>query len=316
MSELRKPSVGPASPTQRRPSMDASRSRPRLEAHAGELEASGLYRVLRKVVPRPVRQEAPSGDGTRRTALILDTETTGLDPTTDEIVELGMIAVDYDGAGLHDVRAVFEGLREPSGPIPPNIETLTGLKREMLLGRRIDSDEVSTFAERADIVVAHNAEFDHAFCERQFPALARMRWACSYHDIDWKAYGAENSRLSSILATVGLFHDGHRALADCQALVEVLAADRWLGRDRTPFGQLLTAADTQRVEIVAVGQTYEWRDRLKARGYRWSSGENGKPKGWTVRLERSDADREIIWLSATVYARDGAPIVRDVRWRS
>ena len=55
-------------------------------AHA--LEKSGNYRVLRRLVPRDVFTLVPA-DQQIKVGVIFDVETTGLDPKTDEMIELG-----------------------------------------------------------------------------------------------------------------------------------------------------------------------------------------------------------------------------------
>ena len=60
------------------------------EEMASALEASGDYRVLRRLQPRMFKPDfIPSA----RLALYVDVETTGLDPRQDEIIELGHGAV-------------------------------------------------------------------------------------------------------------------------------------------------------------------------------------------------------------------------------
>lgn len=64
-----------------------------LEAMATALEASGEYRVLRKLKNRPPQVE-PNAQGLR-TGLFVDVETTGLDPRHDEIIKLAMTRFYY-----------------------------------------------------------------------------------------------------------------------------------------------------------------------------------------------------------------------------
>ncbi|MBS0362186.1 MAG: 3'-5' exonuclease, partial [Proteobacteria bacterium] len=60
---------------------------------AQALDRSGGYRVLRRLAPLQNR-EAPQGVRTR-TGVFVDTETTGLDPARDEIIELAMVPFTY-----------------------------------------------------------------------------------------------------------------------------------------------------------------------------------------------------------------------------
>jgi len=59
-------------------------------------------------------------------------------------------------------------------------------------------------------------------------ALAAVRpeaWACSATEVEWRKHGFDGSRQGYLLAGVGLFHQAHRAIDDCRALVEILASN-------------------------------------------------------------------------------------------
>jgi DNA polymerase-3 subunit epsilon len=130
-----------------------------LTAMAEALAKSADYRVLRRLVPRETFN--PSIGQNRKTGILLDVETTGLDQRKDEVIELGLVKFDYlpDGR-IASIKNVFSSFNEPSEPIPLEVTALTGITNEMVAGQRIDEAAVSSFAEEAVIVIAHNAGFD------------------------------------------------------------------------------------------------------------------------------------------------------------
>ena len=113
---------------------------------AEALAKSADYRVLRRLVPRTT--SPPSIGQSTKTGILLDVETTGLDQTKDEVVELGMVKFDYmpDG-GIAGIKGVFYSFNEPSEPIPPEVTGLTGITNEMVAGQRIDEAAVSSFVD-------------------------------------------------------------------------------------------------------------------------------------------------------------------------
>jgi DNA polymerase III subunit epsilon len=130
-----------------------------LAAMAEALSWSTDYRVLRRLLPRPTLMPA-SGQETK-IGILLDTETTGLDHSTHEIIELGMVKFDYTPDGrIVGVRDTFSAFNEPSAPIPPEVTALTGITDEMVAGHRIDGAAVTAFVDGAVIAIARNAGFD------------------------------------------------------------------------------------------------------------------------------------------------------------
>lgn len=173
----------------------------------------------------------------------------------------------------------------------------------MVAGHRIDDEAVAAFVADANIVIAHNAGFDRKFAERLWPVFIDKAWACSITEIDWKAHGLSGSRLSYLLADAGLFHDAHRAVDDCHALIEVL--DRPLGQNgQAGFTALLTQARRNTVRIWAERSPFELKDILKKRGYRWSDGTDGSPRAWFVDIDEDTHAAELDFLRQEIYQRD------------
>ncbi|WP_052954791.1 3'-5' exonuclease [Microvirga vignae] len=279
---------------------------PDYETAARMLEATGDYRVLRRLQPRPIVASRPPRQG-ERIAVIVDTETTGLDHTRDEVIELGMVAFLYDDDGrIGDVIGTFNGLREPSVPISPEITRLTGITPDMVAGQVLDLAAVERFIEPADLIIAHNARFDRPFCERLSEGFQVRAWACSHSEIAWSGFGFEGSKLGYLLTQCGWFHQGHRAVEDCHALLEVLAAPLPSGAG-FPFGHLLASARKALLRIWAEGSPFDMKDVLKARGYRWNDGTDGRPKAWWVEVDEETFEAELIFLRHEVYRREVEP---------
>jgi len=268
---------------------------------AAALEASGEYRVLRKL-PRRSEFRPPDGSATKL-GLILDTETTGLNLATDEIIELAMIKFTFsaDGRIFRNVDT-FSALREPALPIPAEITALTGISSAMVAGQSIDGAAVARFVADAVVVIAHGAAFDRPFCEKLLPVFADKHWACSHTQIDWPARGHRGSKLTYLLNDFGLFYDGHRALDDCHALLEMLASVL-PGAAGPPLGALLETARKPTVRIWATEAPYDMKEALKARGYRWSDGLSGAPKAWWTDVDEGQAEAELAWLRRDIYRR-------------
>jgi DNA polymerase III subunit epsilon len=132
-----------------------------LVAMAEALAKSADYRVLRRLVPREAL--GPSVDQSTKTGILLDVETTGLDQGKDQVVELGMVKFEYQHDGrIAGIKDVFSSFNEPCQPIPFEVTALTGITNEMVEGQRIDEAAVSSFADDAVIVIAHNASFDRS----------------------------------------------------------------------------------------------------------------------------------------------------------
>ena len=264
-----------------------------------KLEDTGRYRILRKLMPRPVVNRASSL--LPRLAVLVDAETTGLDQVKDEIIEIGMVAFTYDDeARIGDVVGVFSALRQPYAPIPPEITRLTGITDAMVAGKTISLGELERFIEPADLVIAHNAAFDRPFCERLTPGFAPKAWACSVSEVKWADHGFEGTKLGYLIGQCGYFHDGHRAVDDSHALLEVLARP-WPDGSGTPFGELLENSGKERIRIFAVNSPFDLKDQLKARGYRWSDGGDGRPKAWWTEVAEEESDDELRYLRAEIY---------------
>jgi predicted DnaQ family exonuclease/DinG family helicase len=94
----------------------------------------------------------------------IDIETTGLDPSTCEIIELG--AAKYAGGALTEN---FSELVKPSIPLPSEIVNLTGISDQMVqLAPAIESviENFLSLLDDSSWVVGHNVAFDLSFLKK------------------------------------------------------------------------------------------------------------------------------------------------------
>ncbi|GAN47624.1 3'-5' exonuclease [Methylobacterium radiotolerans] len=280
------------------------------ELHAIALQSSSHYRVLRKLERRGL-YEWPLPDRVK-IAILLDCETTGLNPHTDEIIELGMLRVAYNPTGtILGPIAEFQSFREPSRPIPSQITPLTGITDAMVAGHRIDETALRAFVADADLIIAHNANFDRRFCERLCPVFIDKAWACSQTQIPWLAEGVEGTKLFYIGFQQGFWFEGHRASDDCYALLEILEMP--LPRSHAiAMGKLLENARRPTVRVWALGAPFEVKDLLRERGYRWNVGEDGRPRAWHREVERDQVEAELRYLDDLGFPDALEPMVTEV----
>jgi DNA polymerase-3 subunit epsilon len=274
------------------------------EGLARQLEATGNYKVLRRLVPR-CPTPTPAGY-TGKVGIILDFETTGLDSAKDEIIEVAMVKFRYSATDeITGVSGVFQSYNEPSIPIPAVVTELTGITNELVAGQRIDMAALEAFVADANIVIAHNAAFDRKFGERLSTVFEHKHWACTQTEIDWRKHGFGGAKLGYLLADIGVFHNAHRAIDDCHALVEILA-HTLSATARPAFAELIDCARRTTVRVWAQGSPFELKDALKARGYRWNDGSDGRPKSWFTDVAEDGRDAELTYLTKEIYQREVA----------
>lgn len=272
------------------------------EAMAASLEASGEYRVLRKIRPK---KEFCSPDGSLlKRGLFIDVETTGLSFVDDEIIELAMVPFSYGNSGkIFEIFEPYQSFQEPRNEIPAEITSLTGITQNMVSGCRLDHERIENYLAQADILIAHNAAFDRKFMEKLFEQARIKPWACSATQINWRAEGFEGSRLGYLVASAGFFYDRHRALNDCYAAIELLA--RPLPNSKlTALNVLLENARRPSWRIWASHAPFELKDKLRRRGYRWASGENGGRRAWYRDVPNEIKDLELKYLADEIYGRE------------
>jgi DNA polymerase-3 subunit epsilon len=271
-----------------------------------QLEKSGQYKVIERLnSPDRYWQGEPN---TARVGVVLDTETTGLDTGRDKIIELGLIAFEYDaGTGLiYRILHSYDGFEDPGQPLQDIVKQITGITDEMVAGQHLDDDEINVWLEKADLIIAHNAAFDRQMLERRLPKSGKANWACTFNDIDWQDEGIASLKLDYIAYKLGFFFDGHRAVNDAQATLHLLTK-ALPESGKLAMAMLLGHAREKSRRFFAIRAPFEKKDALKERGYRWLAdfvySDHGKQKKgvWSIAVGESDIEAEQQWLTETVY---------------
>lgn len=215
-----------------------------------------------------------------------------------------MVKFDYTPDGrIVGVRDTFSAFNEPSAPISAEVTALTGITDEMVAGHKFDEAAITAFGEGAVIVIAHNSGFDRKFAERYWPAFEHKAWGCSMSEIDWRKHGFAGSQLGHLLNGADYFHQAHRAVDDCHALLEVLAFELpTMGS--SALALLLETARRPTMRVWAEQTAFELNESLKRRGYRWNDRSDGRPKSRYIDVDETALDDEFAFLRSQIYMQD------------
>jgi DNA polymerase III subunit epsilon len=188
------------------------------------LHAAGAFRVLRRINLDQDRRLTRRTVCNSRIGICIDTETTGLNHNQDKIIELGIVAFEYDPFTAEIIRVAdrYSGFEDPGFPLSAETTEITGITDDMIRGHSFDDERVSRLADQATLVIAHNAGFDRKFVEVRFPAFSRLPWACSVTQINWPAERMSTRILEYLLYKFGWFINAHRALDDAEGLLGIL----------------------------------------------------------------------------------------------
>lgn len=161
--------------------------------------------------------------------LVVDVETTGLGPDSDEIIELALKLFSYrsETGEVIDIIEEDSFLREPkSRTALKNYNQafkVHGIPFESVRGKSFSDMKIKTYFHRADSVFAHNASFDRSFLYRLYPEINDLKWYCTMRGVTWKKYGFPNGKLLTLLQLHQITEfQTHRAMDDITYLLELL----------------------------------------------------------------------------------------------
>ena len=212
--------------------------------------------------------------------LIIDTETTGLDPATASVIELGAVLFDVDlRSPICQVSYLLPSLTNEAEFVN-RIDPQLTMKCPDLTGPMAAS--FWAMVAEADFALAHNAAFDKKWFGEGgcLPAMP-LRWICSMEDVDWPLK-TKRGRFSvmNLCVDYGVpVWNAHRALTDCIYLAEVMK--------REPQLESVLLAATQEKHIYASLLPYARRQECKDAGFIWN---DIVPRAWAKRMTESEAN--------------------------
>lgn len=198
-----------------------------------------------------------------RRALLLDTETTGFDPSQDQVIEVAACLYDLEiGCPIESYASlIFSASGNPIERIN-RIPTaaINGAPHGIAVWRR-----VAEMAAASDVVAAHNAQFDRSFVRAAgIASVADRHWVCTMDDFEWD--GSGSLKLVEIALGYGLgVASAHRALADVDTMARLFTRVKEMGADLPALFR--RAARPKRRYVARV--SFEMKHLAKEAHFRW-----------------------------------------------
>lgn len=223
--------------------------------------------------------------------LAIDTETSGRDPKTHRVTEIGVCLFDTDAGILHIAGDIIRAApKEP--PLSAAITRLTGITdalREEFGREPVDVlEETGRLAGKADYLAAHNAEFDRSFVRAEVlrlvlaenaNRLAQMPWIDTLTDLPLD-YEPESFSLKALLADHRIINPvGHRAAFDA-VMVALLIGEY-------PIEKIIERAKSPTL-LLKANTTFDTNALARARKFSWDA----EKKRWWKKVKECDLQKE------------------------
>lgn len=151
----------------------------------------------------------------------IDLETTGLNPKTDKIIEIGVVKVENNL-----IVEEWETLVNPDRKLEERIVALTGIRDEQLMSAPMIEEVLPKLLEMIGdyVLLGHSVLFDYSFIKK---AAVNRKLSFEKQGIDTlkiaRKYLAdlESRSLPYLCEHYGIEHSAHRALHDAKATVEL-----------------------------------------------------------------------------------------------
>ena len=170
-----------------------------------------------------VEKKEPNEFLKQNEVVVFDFETTGLEHTKNEIIEIGAVKM-REG----EIVETFSCFVKPKTSIPEEITKLTGITNDMVKDAYGVEKVIPDFYKfcYGCVIIAYNIDFDYKFLNFQATKLGykfNNRQVDALYLARQNVVGAKNFQLKSICAKLGVSLEGaHRAVNDTIATAEVV----------------------------------------------------------------------------------------------
>ncbi|HAX80688.1 MAG TPA: DNA polymerase III subunit epsilon [Cyanobacteria bacterium UBA11372] len=204
--------------------------------------------------------------------LIIDTETTALEVSTGQVIEIGVILYSVKHqTPIQQFSTILPAKSNPAEKInrikPAALTEMT--EKDAVWGM----SAIAHMAKKAEVIVAHNAEFDKKWFDVSkngasiLPELLNSRgeplpWLCTCSDFKWPHQVRQGQSLIDLAVAhdIGVFGT-HRALTDCQLIAALF--------DRMEDLPAMFKRALRPKAIFKADVTYDEREKAKQAGFKW-----------------------------------------------
>lgn len=219
-----------------------------------------------------IPRETPKLSESPKSLLIIDLETTGLNPERNQVIEVG--ACLYSVPHREIVQSVCFLIPCEGENAAQEINNIDAELTRVSAPWRSSLHLLNEMIANADAMVAHNAAFDSLWFGHGYLPKVHIPWICTMTDVDWGCRTAGGLR--DLAANHGVpITKAHRALADVELVAGIFSA-------REDLDEIIQNAIAPKIIVVAK-VPYERRLEAKERGFRW----NPPCKRWEKKLTRA-----------------------------
>lgn len=164
--------------------------------------------------------------------VILDTETTGLNPHTDQIIQLS--AIRYNANGMPT--GFFNTFLNPGCHIPPHITEINGITDKMVSNAPYASQTQESFLSFLDnaLIIGYNVTFDLRFLNQTFRGAFSGQNYVDALSLSRRMLYLSSYKLNMVSYEIGFRPSGefHDSFTDCEAVAAIL---RHINTDLSPW---------------------------------------------------------------------------------